>query len=52
MLQWYESLTALERFFAYVAIPSPLILVIQTVLLIIGLGDAGADAAMDLDADG
>ena len=58
MLIWLESLTALERVLLYVAVPATLILLIQTVLLLIGLGgghDAdgpdGAEGA-DLDGDG
>lgn len=57
MVQWWMSLSGVERFFAYVAIPSTLILVLQTILLLIGLGDSdadldGADADLDLDHDG
>ena len=55
MIEWFESLTAIERFFAYVAIPSTLVLVIQTVLLILGLaggGGGGADEGFDFDSDG
>lgn len=50
MALWFESLTAIERFFAYAAIPATLILIIQTILLIFGLfGDSDAD--FDADAD-
>ena len=41
MIAWFESLTAIERFFAYVAIPSTLVLAIQTILLIFGLAGGG-----------
>ena len=58
MLIWLEALTALERVLLYIAVPATLILLIQTVLLLIGLGgghDAdgpdGAEGA-DLDGDG
>ena len=55
MIAWFESLTAIERFFAYVAIPSTLVLAIQTILLIFGLaggGGDGADEGFDFDSDG
>lgn len=64
MIQWFESLSAIQRFFAYIAIPSTLILAIQTILLIFGLagggdGDADSDGlelepggGVDLDGDG
>lgn len=57
MVEWWNSLTALERCFAYVAIPATLVLAIQTVLLLIGLGgdsdgDADGSGGLDLDGDG
>lgn len=55
MIAWFESLTAIERFFAYVAIPSTLVLAIQTILLIFGLAGGGGDRAdegFDFDSDG
>ena len=57
MSEWWNALTALERCFAYVAIPATLVLAIQTVLLLIGLsggGDADMDGGngADLDGDG
>ena len=51
MLLWLESLTVLERIFLYIAVPATLILLIQTVLLLVGLGGQEADGA-DLDGDG
>ena len=48
LLEWFESLTAFQRFFAYIAIPSTLILAIQTILLIFGLAGGGGE----VDADG
>lgn len=38
MLGWWESLTALQRIFAAAAIPATLILLIQTALLLAGMG--------------
>ena len=56
---WWESLTLLQRVFACVAIPSTLLLVVQLVLSLIGLGDHESDLdhdgvpdGMDLDNDG
>lgn len=54
---WWASLTWLERLFAYVAFPATLLLILQTLLLLFGLGhdgdgDAdGADIGMDGDVD-
>ena len=47
MRAWWEALTMLERLFAAVAIPATLLLLIQMVMTLVGLG--GHDA--DLDAD-
>ncbi len=47
---WWESLTLLQRLFACAAIPATLILVIQLVLTLIGLG--GHEADLDTDGDG
>ena len=61
MRTWWEALTLLERVFAAVAIPATLLLLIQFVMTLIGLGghdgdlDADGDGApdlMDLDGDG
>ena len=48
MTQWWESLSILEKSFYFCAIPSTLILIIQTIMTIIGLG---GDADMDFDGD-
>lgn len=50
MLAWWESLDALARGFAFVAVPATVLLLIQTVLTLLGLGH-GADADVDMDAD-
>lgn len=59
IVEWWTSLTMAAQIFACVAIPSTLLLLIQTILLFIGIGndadggdtpDVGA-AAEDLDAD-
>lgn len=41
MSAWWDGLTALQQFFYCVAIPSTLVMLIQTVLMIIGLGGHG-----------
>ena len=58
MLEWWDSLGAIGRVFACVAIPSTVILFLQTILMLIGIGgselggDAGdADIDTDLDVD-
>ena len=43
MLDWWASLTLIEQIFAYVAFPATLLLLLQTVLLLFGLGDNDAD---------
>lgn len=55
MNAWWASLTWLERIFAYVAFPATLLLLLQTLMLLFGLGndaDGDADADVDLDGDG
>ncbi len=53
MVLWWESLTTLERVLACLACPATLILVIQTVMLLFGLGSGGdTDFETDIDGDG
>lgn len=53
MNAWWASLTWLEKVFAYVAFPSTLLLLLQTLMLLFGLGnDSGGDADADADLDG
>lgn len=52
MAAWWETLTLFEQICLYIAVPATLILLIQLVMLLAGLGgggDAGTDGA---DADG
>ena len=56
MLEWWESLGSIGRVFACVAIPSTVILFLQTILMLIGIGGSGlgsdgADADVDLEVD-
>ncbi len=50
MFSLLESLPVLQLIFAFIAIPATLVLVVQTVFLLIGMG--GADADTDFDPDG
>ena len=53
MQAWWESLTALERVFAAAAVPATLLLIIQLITTLIGLGGQDGDAdGPDLDGDG
>ena len=60
MAVWWESLSALQQVFAWFAVPATLVLIIQTVLVLFGIGDQGTDAGgldggfdgMDGSADG
>ncbi len=56
MALWWESLSALQRVFACFAAPATLILIIQTVLVLFGIGDHDMDAGGmdtgDMDAGG
>lgn len=47
MIAWWNQLQMAQQIFALIAIPSTLILLIQTVMLLIGFGDGG-----DGDVDG
>ena len=56
---WWESLTLLQRVFACIAIPSTLLLIVQLILSLVGLGDHEGDLdhdgvpdGIDLDHDG
>lgn len=51
MAAWWNSLTGLQQIFACIGIPATLVLVVQTILLLFGIGD-GSDADMDIDPDG
>ncbi len=47
MLDWWNSLELITQIFYCIAIPSTLILLIQTIMMLIGMGDDG-----DFSADG
>lgn len=55
MNEWWNNLTILQHLFYYCAIPATLILIIQTLLTILGLGndmDGDIDFDSDIDLDG
>ena len=58
MVEWYNALSQLEKIFSYIAFPATLILVIQLILLLFGLGgdhtdiDDGSDFSHDGFLDG
>lgn len=51
MIDWYNSLNLVQRIYALIAIPSTVILLIQTIMLFFGFGDDDADFDFD-DVDG
>ncbi|NMA36906.1 MAG: hypothetical protein GX942_01230 [Papillibacter sp.] len=54
MSAWWDSLTVLERILACIAVPATLVLILQTILSLVGLGgehDMETDADHDIDHD-
>ena len=50
MINWWNELLFIQQIFALIALPSTLLIIIQTVLMLIGIGgDSGADADVDID---
>lgn len=53
MINWWNNLQTVQQIFALFAIPSTLLLLIQTIMLLVGLGhDSDTDADGDVDAGG
>ena len=53
MFEWWDTLNTVQRVFAMIAIPSTLIMVIQTVMLALGwIGDSDVDMDDVSDGDG
>ena len=53
MVTWFESLTSVEQIFAAVAIPATVLMLIQTILLLVGMGGSGeADVPSDTSGIG
>ncbi len=49
MINWWNSMMPAQQILALIAIPSTLILIVQTVMVLFGLGDGGDGG--DVDAD-
>ena len=48
MIEWWNSMTLVSQIFYCIAIPSTLLLLIQTILMLIGMGEDATDAASDI----
>ncbi len=48
MGEWWNSLTSIQQIFAGVAIPATVILVVQSILLLFGIGDGISDHDFDV----
>ncbi len=57
MFAWWDSLTPISQVFACIAVPATIVLLIQTILMLIGIGSEagdgfdGPDADLDTDVD-
>lgn len=51
ILNWWNAMSPAMHGFMFAAIPATIVLVLQTALLLIGLGDGGSDADTDIDTD-
>lgn len=52
MVEWWDAMTAIEQIFAAIGIAATVLLVIQMILLLIGMGDSGPDLDTDADTSG
>lgn len=52
MEAWWQSLSGIEHFFYLIAIPSTVILLIQTILTFVGGLELGVDMDVDFETDG
>ena len=48
MVDWWNSLTLVSQIFYCIAVPSTLLLLIQTIMMLVGIGDDAADGASDV----
>lgn len=51
MSEWFEALSSVAKIYAFIAIPSSVVLIIQTVLVFFGVGEAESDVEIDVDGD-
>lgn len=49
MIDWWNSLTLASQIFYCIAVPSTLLLLIQTIMMLVGLGDDAASDVGDVD---
>ena len=49
MIDWWNSLTLVSQIFYCIAVPSTLLLLIQTIMMLVGLGDDAASDIGDVD---
>lgn len=52
MIDWWKNLDLIQQIFALIAIPSTFLIIIQTVLMLIGIGGDSADVDGADDVDG
>lgn len=52
MIEWWNELLLAQQIFALIAIPSTLVLIIQTILTLVGMGGDNADVDTDVASDG
>ncbi|PKM62944.1 MAG: hypothetical protein CVU97_02910 [Firmicutes bacterium HGW-Firmicutes-21] len=52
MIEWFNQLNSLQQIFCLIAIPSTLVLILQTILLLFGIGDGETDVDGDGIGDG
>ncbi len=52
MIQWWESLDTLRQIFMTVAVSSTLVMIVQTIMLLVGLGDGDGDVDSNGMLDG
>lgn len=51
MLAWWNNLLVGQQIFFLIALPSTVILILQTILLLLGIGEEDGDVDADLDGD-
>lgn len=50
MIQWWESLTLVQQIFGLMAIPATVVLIVQTILVLVGVGEVEGDLDFDTDS--
>jgi len=49
MIEWFNTMTTLQKVFTLIAFPSTIIFILQAVLVLLGIIDDGADGGDDVD---